>query len=718
MPTIVGVDQDWYEWDMEMMLTVADRYWENTFFRDLDDPEYCPVEKGRLTWMFKGVRGTRESPNYAKIMRSPPAYIGVYWWTVKFFPRGNTTTDSLSIYVECSPTMPSQIQDVMESEFTVLRGAADVTFNESSAPDVHVKFDQTDNATEWLDHYKSQNPPLAGQENRSTGSWRVPAQIGVILYNPEEPRTGWMQSSCHQFNPHNVDWGWTDFHGPWHQIHCRRRGQRQALLRNDTLAIDAYIRIFDDPTCFLWWHVSHPEDTWDSLGLTGYRPLGESAINHSAEVAGLASWLHVAPFCRVLQSVDVLQHLTNCEVKPKPLCDTLQKILWQLRCRGESSEYVCTDLVTSTLRNLHEYSNDVSEFWERLRRSLELELEGTDAGKEFTKLFDSPEASGTAPNTLSRDFSSRISVPADQASTIRESLGWYFSSKPGRWALPPFLHVEINRQRLDYNTRQWQLLYNRVDLDEDLDLSPWAQEGHNGHYVLYGYVVHRGRRTSGKFFSILRPGGPGTRWLAFDDGSTKRVECLTRKTALGRHLGLGPQEKPDHKTGHDVAVVAMYIHSDIVNDFLPGPQGPWDAPGPMKEYYEKGIYPLTRKAGGKTSDQDLQVEVYSLPQFHEMDSLFDTYDLMSRAKASKNVMYLTIPRSSTLVDLRKKIVLWKSPGTENIPSEHVRLWQIGHTQERYGSTLAFSRVSKLDDTLDLPVEIARFWIHVVSGGES
>lgn len=101
-----------------------------------------------------------------------------------------------------------------------------------------------------------------------------------------------------------------------------------------------------------------------------------------------------------------------------------------------------------------------------------------------------------------------------------------------------------------------------------------------------------------------------------------------------------------------------------------------------------------------------------------MDSLFDTYDLMSRAKASKNVMYLTIPRSSTLVDLRKKIVLWKSPGTENIPSEHVRLWQIGHTQERYGSTLAFSRVSKLDDTLDLPVEIARFWIHVVSGGES
>ena len=159
----------------------------------------------------------------------------------------------------------------------------------------------------------------------------MPAQIGVILDNPDEPRTSWVQSSCHQFNPYNLDWGWTNFHGPWDQIHRRRRGQRQALLRNDTLVFDAYIRVFDDQTKSLWVHASESEPIWDSLALTGYRALGDSVLNHSAEVAGLAAWLHLAPFRRIVQAVDVLEHRQNCDIKPRPLCDALQKFLWRLR---------------------------------------------------------------------------------------------------------------------------------------------------------------------------------------------------------------------------------------------------------------------------------------------------------------------------------------------------------------------------------------------------
>lgn len=700
-----------------MVLTVIDEYWEKTFYPDIDDPEYKPVEKARVSWKFKGVRGTKECPNRAKAMRSPAAYIGGHWWTIKFFPRGNNV-GSLSIYLECSPNMPNPDKTLPESEFKVLRGAPDDTLN-NCTPDVDIKYEKTDDSTAWLDLYKSKYPPAAKQEHRPEKSWRVAAQIGVIIYNPDEPRTGWMQSSCHQFNPHNLDWGWTNFHGPWDQVHRRQRGQRQALLRNDTLAFDAYIRIVDDPTRSLWWHPSITEPTWDSLGLTGYRPLGDSVINHSAEVAGLASWLHIAPFCKIVQSVDVLEHLTNCEIKPKPLCDALQKVLWKLRCRSESLQYVDTDVITSTLRNLNEYSSDVTEFWERLRRGLELELVGTKAGEEFAKLFDSPSVTpppGTAENlnTLPADFNSRICVPADEVKTTGEALNSYLGSKPGRWALPPFLNIELNRQKLDKATKQWHLLYNRVELDEEVDLTDRVPAGQCGRYVLYGYVVHRGRRTSGKFFSILRPGGPGTRWLAFDDGSDNRVECLTRKTAMGPHVGLDPSKKPDPKTGHDVAVVVMYIRSDVVGEFLPGPQGPWDAPEPVKEYYKTGTYPFTKDVDGKPAESDLQVEVYSLPNYDEMGSLFDTYDLMSRAKLSNNVMYLNVPRSSTYVDLRKKVSLWKSSSGDIIPSEHVRLWQIGHTLDRHGPTLAFSRVSNLNDTLDLPSKVARFWMQVVS----
>lgn len=700
-------------------LTVIDDHWEKTFYPNLGDPEYKPVEKARLSWKLKGVRGTKECPNWATVMRSPPAYVGGYWWTIKFFPRGNKA-NSLSIYLECSSTMPTPDKKLPESEFKVIRGAPDATLSDCT-PDLDLKYEKTDDSTAWLDMYKSKYPPAAATQERPQ-TWRVAAQVAVIVYNPDEPRTGWMQSSCHQFNPHNLDWGWTDFHGPWDKVHMRQRGQRQPLLRNDTLAFDAYIRTVDDPTHSLWWHRSVTENTWDSLALTGYRPLGDSGINHSAEVAGLASWLHIAPFCKIIQSVDVLGHLTNCEVKPKPLCDALQKVLWKLRSQN-GSQYVNTDAVTATLRNLNEYSSDVSEFWERLRRGLELELAGTKAGEEFTQLFDSPSVaqlpgSLETVNTLPPDYNSRICVAADEVKTTGEALTQYFSTKPGRWALPPVLNIELNRHKLDQATKQWRLLYNRVDLDEELDLIEQVPEGQCGRYVLYGYVVHRGRRTSGKFFSILRPGGPGTRWLAFDDGSDKRVECLTRKTALGPHLGLDASKEPDQKTGHDVAVVMMYIRSDIVGEFLLGPQGPWDVPDDMREYYETGEHPFNKTIKGKPAESDLQVEVYSLPNYNEMGSLFDTYDLMSRAKSSNNVMYLSIPRSLSFVDLRKKVSLWKSSGGDSIPSEHIRLWQIGHTLDNHGPTLAFSRISNLNDTLDLPAKVARIWIQVVSDEEA
>ncbi|RAK95429.1 putative MATH and UCH domain protein [Aspergillus ibericus CBS 121593] len=694
-------------------------YWEKNFHPDLDDPEYRPVEKARMTWKIKGVRGTPDSPNRAKIMRSPPAYMGGYWWTIKFFPRGNNV-GSLSIYIECSPTMPTPDKNLPECDFKVLHGPADAPLDVNT-PDVDTTLAQTDDTAAWLENFKAQYRPAADQAGSSSKSWRVSAQIGVILYNPDEPRTGWMQSSCHQFNPHNLDWGWTNFHGPWDQIHRRQRGQRQALLRNDTLAFDAYIRIVDDPTRSLWWHASDTEPTWDSLSLTGYRPLGDSVINHSAEVAGLATWVHLAPFCKIIQNANVLEHLNDCDVKPKPLCDALQKFLWQLRSRGQSLQYVDTDMITSTLRNLHEYSGDVCEFWERLRRTLEIELAGTDAVKELAKLFDSPsldslpqEAQGQdVINTVPKDYNSRICVPADQAKTTSEAFSWYLGAKPGRWVLPPVLHLELGRQKLDKAARQWRLLYNRVDLDEELDLTPWLLDGQCGKYVLYGYIVHRGRRTSGKFFSILRPGGPGTRWLAFDDGSDNRVECLTRKTALGPHLGLDASQKVDHKTGHDVAIAAMYIRTDVVQEFLPGPQGPWDAPERLKEYYETGIYPVQSEP--QSEKDEIQVEVYSLPKYDQLGSLFDTYDLMSQSKAENSVMYLTVPRSSNYVDLRKKIAMWASAKSgESACAEHVRLWQIGHTRDQFGPTLAFARISDLTSTLNFPLKTARFWMQIVS----
>lgn len=613
--------------------------------------------------------------------------------------------------------MPAPEGKLPETEFTVRRGAADASLDDS-APEIQIQTGATDDSMAWFENYKSQYPATRNNTQSDHGaldSWRVPAQVGVIVYNPQEPRTGWMQSSCHQFNAHNLDWGWTYFHGPWDQIHSRRRGQHRALLNDDTLSFDAYIRVVNDPTKSLWWHPSDSEPTWDSMALTGYRPLGDSIINHSPEVAGLASWLHIAPFCKIIQSIDVLEHLTTPDARPKPLCDALQRLLWQLRCQTLSPSYVDTDGVTSTLRNLHEFSSDVSEFWERLRRNLELELKGTDAGKQFAHLFDSPvvyaPSDGEATvNLLPTDFNSRLYIPVDQAKSTSEAVGEYLSAKPGRWSLPSLLHVEFGRHTLD-KAKRWQLRYDKVELNEELNLAPWVVDGQDSKYVLYGYIVHRGRRTSGKFFSILRPAGPGTTWLAFDDGSDNRVECLTQKTAMGPHLGLDPSQAVDHKKGHDVPVVAMYIRKDMISELLPGPQGPWEVSETLKQYFETGVY----HTGDKPAD-DVQVEVYSLPQYDQLPSLFDSYDLMAQAKAANSVMYITLPRSSRLAELRKRIAIWKSSGSDPIGPERVRFWQIGNSFAQPGSSLAFDRTMDLNVPLDPSLGTIRFWMETISEG--
>lgn len=647
-------------------------------------------------------------------MRSPAAYIGGYWWRIKFYPRGNNV-GSLSIYIECSETMPDPDENLPETEFSVRRATSNAALN-NSTPDVEHHTPATNDTRAWMDSYKAQYSAATSSAtpHQAAKTWRVPAQIGVIVYNPEEPRTGWMQSSCHQFNPHNLDWGWTYFHGPWDQIHTRRRGQHRALLNNDTLSFDAYIRVIDDPTRSLWWHPSDAEPTWDSLALTGYRPLGDSVINHSAEVAGLASWLHIAPFCKIIQSVDVLEHLTNCDIKPKPLCDALQKLLWHLRRRTQSLQYVDTDGITSILRNMREFSGDVSEFWERLRRTLELELAGTEAGKEFAKLFDSPTPAPLMDiNTLPADFNSRICVRADEFTSTGEAVKGYLGSKPGSWSLPPILHVELGRHTLDKAMR-WQLLFNKMELDEELDLAPFVTDDSGSKYILYGYVVHRGRRTSGKFFSILRPAGPGTKWLAFDDGSDNRVECLTQKTAMGPHLGIDPSQTVDHKKGHDVPVVVMYVRNDMVPEILPGPQGPWEVSEDLKNYYETGVYNPAPVAGDTLSKTSVQVEVFSLSGYDRLNSLFDTYDLMSHSKAANSVMYMTLPRSSSIAELRKRIASGKSTADEPIGAERVRLWHIGHTRAQCGSTLAFDLITELDVPLDSSGGVMRFWMETIS----
>jgi hypothetical protein len=148
---------------------------------------------------------------------------------------------------------------------------------------------------------------------------------------------------------------------------------------------------------------------------------------------------------------------------------------------------------------------------------------------------------------------------------------------------------------------------------------------------------------------------------------------------------------------------------------LPGPLEPWEVPPALEAYLKTGSYPIVNPSNETTT---VQVEIYDFPTWDGLDSLFDSYDLMSRAKSLNQVMYLTLPSTTTIAELRRKVAQWKSNGSpEKVGPERVRLWQVGQTKEFFGPTLVFNRIVELDDPLDFNLTTVRFWTHVLSQGK-
>lgn len=627
---------------------------------------------------------------------------------------------------------------MLETEFKVITGPPGANLSELT-PDVDIKLPRTPskrNSVCEAPDGEPKTPAVSGESNDAPAEatevpaggnngteetpgndeeatvktdWRVPAQIGVVLYNPDEPRTRWTQSSCHQFSSHNTDWGWTNFHGPWDQIHRRQHGQRQALLRNDTLSFDAYVRIFDDSTKSLWWHYSDSEPIWDSLSLIGYRPMGDPRVRFSHEVAGLASWVHLKPVRDIIRSVDYRECLRTPNVKPQPLCHALHNFLWCLENQDAKENLaINTDAIMSCLHVLDEHSSDVVSFWECMRRTLDLELADTDAAQELSKLFDS-QPSGSL-NTIPKDYNSRIRLMAETAESVQSGVTKYLESTPGKWSLPSIMHVDIARQKFDYNMREWKLIYDRVQIDEELDLSGSVDENVTGKYTLYGFIVHKGNRSSGMYHSILRPGGPDTHWLAFEDGDNRRIDCLTRKAAIGGHEGLTPAElKSSSKSDNpDVAVAVMYVRNDLVSQYLTGSGGSWFAEPPEHHFIPN--LPTTDRQDG---DPPVMVKVQAYRLDHDFSAIgttmLDEHDLMTASTAAGNTITLDVPESTTISELRKKLTTLSSLDDNMVPN--MRLWRLV-TYARFSPYLAV--LDDLDRNLKAyNSKIFHVWVHVL-----
>ncbi len=716
------------------------KYHEEAFYAEApEDPEQQPSQKMRLTWVIKGVRGTKKKPNRARIMNSPAVLVGGFYWYLKFFPRGNNSS-ALSAYVRCSRKGPKPDEEVPENTFSVVYGAPDADLGElkpavdmsipatSVSPKLETKVTEDESSSdeaskkpsegEALQHDESANASADAEESSAAvedheedaEDWRVSAQIGIIIYNPEEPRTKYDMAACHQFNKHNDDWGWTNFHGPWSEIHKRKPGQRQALLRNDTLALDAYIRIFNDPSQALWWHHCGAEEQWDSVSLTGYPAMG-TKLYHTPGVAGITSWLLLAPFRKIFQDLETDAYRRDSHARPQSLCSQLQMILYLMRKQKKDENFVSLDAIVEIMDKLDESGTDVVTFWECLRRSLELELQtDSNALERIADIFDGRPNVGDRPM---RTSPLRISV--ENVTSVQNGIERTLMHSADTQCFPKFLTVELERQKFDTAVREWKLMYDRVRLSEELDLSQWSAEPETSKYTLYGFIVHVEERNSGKFYSVLRPDGPGSKWLAFEDGTPNQVISYT-KHRIQEFEGLEGDALKENKAPRHTAYVAMYIRTDLLHDFLPGRLEPYDLSPWLANCPQVRDYVDSKDEEPYEEDirSEVKLEIYDSPRARGRPGLVDVQDLKAVEGGDGNgpPQHLTVPPETTYQELRHKLAKWND--IDNV--EKIKLWAMQPPSPGAPLNYSLKRISRLYKPVwdrDCATRSLCLWMHVL-----
>jgi hypothetical protein len=667
-------------------------------------------------------------------MKSQPVTIGGHDWQIKFYPKGNDS-DYLSVYIECV-----SVQDKKEPSPQKSQGGQ----GEDTAETVAEASSSASPSSEDFEPQHAPLPLLGGLSLPKRKS--VAAQIAVVMYNPNEPRVNHFRTGIHRFCKLSPDWGWTRFHGPYYDIAHRSRGQRQALLRDDKLALTAYIRIVDDETGCLWEHPTG-ENPWDSFAMTGLQSMDLSIAGYEHGLPGgnlisaIASWMMFKPFRQFLYSCELQSHEEDPFTRPKPLISALQKILFQMRTQvnpGDGPVSLGDVEVALMWYGIPDYLTklDVIEVWEVLRSKLEEELRGTPHANILDDLFGPKKdyAVGVPSYRVPVIGVESMQGALDKAQTFIDP------SQP----LPQLLTVELERQEFDVATRSYVKLLNKVTLDDSITVRHTP-------YTLLGFIVHKQTLQSYVYHPVLRPEGPGSKWYMYTDKKEGNVvKCLTKRQAVDNHEGKLGQGKI---TGNEpVAYIALYVRADVADlAFTANADSEkWSVPEWIREEVEKEQHsslPLEAETpplpteDATSSSRDESLEKASLTEKcyefrvidsrvflqHEGPGIMDVYDERWQPGISSLIYSVQLKDTDGFDDIRNKlgavvpdiqdprqIQFWFVDAIHGFSGRPILL-STGEIEYSSGEQERFGKYHKDWTLKESPqfCESSRIWIHVV-----
>lgn len=493
-------------------------YWQKKIFFQLDDPELYPLDSGRIDWLIENFNGTKENPNKETVMRSTTVTIGGHEWCIKMYPRGNNS-EYVSVYLECA---------TMQGE----------TFKES-------------------EDFSLAPLPFLDDREKLKQHASMAVQLGIIMYNPNEPRVYEYQTDAHQFTKASADYGWTRFtRYPRREFPYRMHGQRQAILRGDKLAFSAHIRIIRDPTRCMW---SHGSDYYhDSLNQTGLRPFSTLTPMYGAKLP----LLHFAPFREFIREKTAGQ-----------MVYWLQCLLWKMMSRTRSSNYG---------NPIHSVSCDAVAWLRHIAMMLKADTDPR-VVNELIGTFDPDQGAAVGANKLKTKTHNSIQAAVDM--------------HPSPIVTPALLTLELEREIFDRKERTWKKITNKVDMQNSIIVAGKT-------YVLYAFSTHCGDLTSNRFNLYIRPHGSEGLWYAYTDGN---VTAMTHMQAVSAHSGFDTPTPPAKESRHsssrhrrtyrfedlnEVAHVVYYVRDDYKSALTESKFTEiWDVPDTVKHYKPpKAIY--------------------------------------------------------------------------------------------------------------------------------
>ncbi|GME22898.1 Peptidase C19 ubiquitin carboxyl-terminal hydrolase 2 [Neofusicoccum parvum] len=292
---------------------------------------------------------------------------------------------------------------------------------------------------------------------------------------------------------------------------------------------------------------------------------------------------------------------------------------------------------------------DVIEIWEILRSKMEFELADTSSKDRLKDLF------GPERDRMMNVPTYRAPVKdcADIQTAIDKSINLVQASSP----LPKILHIELERQEFNRESRSMRKLADKVKILEKVTINRTS-------YILYGFIVHKDSLQSGSYYSVVRPRGPGSKWYAYYDGKEEnRVVCLTKRQAIEEHEGGGSE-----KSG--VAYILMYVRQDVVPKQFSKDESKWEVP----QWLKTSSRASRSNALNEATEETLDYKIIESAAFleHEGPGIMDPSD--PKWEKSPYQSTIKLPASSSARETRDAL----SQKFNTKDPRQIKFWFLDH----------------------------------------